>query len=137
MVPRLFLTNYAQAQEMPDLRISTVHEEMEAGVCPMPSKYKNRRTVVDGIIFDSLRELKRYGELKMLERSGIISRLECHPRFPIVVSGLHICIYEADFQYVAQDGKQIVEDSKGVRTALFIIKSKLMLAVHGIRIVEV
>lgn len=44
--------------------------------------------------------------------------------------------YIADFVYV-EDGKTVVEDAKGVRTKEYIIKRKLMLFVHGIRIKEV
>jgi hypothetical protein len=39
----------------------------------------------------------------------------------------------ADFTYI-QDEKYIVEDYKGVETAVFRLKKKLMLAVHGIDI---
>lgn len=48
------------------------------------------------------------------------------------------CAYIADFQYHdAKTGKLVVEDTKGVRTKDYIIKRKLMLWVHGIRIIEV
>jgi hypothetical protein len=43
--------------------------------------------------------------------------------------------YIADFVYT-EDGKRIVEDSKGFKTKDFIIKRKLMLYMHGIRIKE-
>jgi len=46
------------------------------------------------------------------------------------------CSYYADFVY-ERDGKTVVEDAKGIRTDDYIIKRKLMLFVHGIRIKEV
>ena len=100
------------------------------------SKYKAVRTFVDNIWFDSGREAARYIELRMLVRVGIIRDLELQKRYPIVINGVKVCAYIADFVYRDQSGRTVVEDSKGIRTRDYIIKSKLMLAVHGIRIVE-
>lgn len=48
------------------------------------------------------------------------------------------CKYIADFVYTDNDtGQTVVEDTKGVRTKEYIIKRKLMLYLHGIRIKEV
>ena len=46
------------------------------------------------------------------------------------------CAYYADFVY-EENGRTIVEDTKGFRTTEYIIKRKLMLFIHGIRIKEV
>ncbi len=43
------------------------------------------------------------------------------------------CSYIADFVYI-KNGKIVVEDTKGVRTKEYIIKRKLMLYVHNIRV---
>lgn len=101
------------------------------------SKYKNIPVVVDNIRFDSKKEATRYGELKMLERSRIISELEVHRKYPLQVNGVSLGYYEADFAYLDKDGRQVVEDTKGVRTPVYILKSKLMIAVHGLRVIEV
>ena len=98
------------------------------------SKYGAIRTEVDGIKFASKREAKRYGELKLLERAGKIHNLTVQPRFDLVVHGTNICTYVGDFRYL-EDG-WIVEDVKGVRTSVYRIKAKLMLACHGIKIKE-
>lgn len=45
--------------------------------------------------------------------------------------------YIADFVYEDADGNTIVEDTKGFRTNDYIIKRKLMLYVHGIKIKEI
>ena len=45
--------------------------------------------------------------------------------------------YIADFRYIDHDGKTVVEDTKGVKTPVYILKRKLMQWVHGIRVVEV
>ena len=99
------------------------------------SKYNAQRVTVDGIQLDSLKEARRYADLKLLERAGVIRALKIHPMFEIVVNGVHICRYEADFQYYEND-QQITEDSKGVRTPTYKLKRRLMKAVHGVDIRE-
>ena len=100
------------------------------------SKYNAVKTEVDGIIFASKMESNRYLELKMLLRSGIISDLELQKKFELRVNGVLICKYLADFCYLDQSGRQVVEDTKGVRTPIYSIKAKLMIACHGLRILE-
>lgn len=100
------------------------------------SKYRAIRTEVDGIKFDSKREAKRYGVLRIMERAGLISGLECQVKYPITVNGKLICTYICDFKYL-EKGSVIIEDVKGVRTPIYKLKKKLMEAVHGIIIKEV
>lgn len=96
------------------------------------SKYGNVKTKVDGITFDSKAEAKRYSELKMLEKSGVISNLELQPRFEICPrvkwNGKTIAkrSYVADFKYT-ENGIDIVEDVKGMRTSVYILKRSLFL----------
>lgn len=103
------------------------------------SKFGNVKTVVDGIKFDSKKEADRYLELRMLERAGEISDLEMQKRFELIPKqdGEKACYYYADFDYYDNRTLQrVTEDTKGVRTPEYVIKRKLMLYVHGIRIVE-
>jgi hypothetical protein len=100
-----------------------------------PSKSGTREVVVGGIRFDSKREADRWQELKLMQSAGEISELERQVRFPLRVKGQEICCYIADATY-RKDGKLIVNDSKGMRTRDYIIKRKLMLAIHGIEILE-
>ncbi len=100
------------------------------------SKYGSRKTEVDGIVFDSLKESRRYVDLRILEHSGEITGLELQPMYQITVNGKKICKYYPDFRYHDRLGKIIVEDCKGVRTGIYRLKKKLMLAVHGIEILE-
>lgn len=94
--------------------------------------------------YDSVREYRRAQELKLLAKQGIISNLEEQVRYELIPSqrgkGMKVIEravhYVADFQYI-RDGETIVEDSKGFRTPEYIIKRKLMLYVHGIKIKEV
>lgn len=100
-------------------------------------KYRNEKVIVDGISFDSKKEAARYRELKMLERSGAISGLKMQVPFELIPkqSGERACIYKADFVYY-QQGKKIVEDTKGFKTDVYKIKRKLMLYRYGIKIKE-
>lgn len=124
---------------------------------PSPRKYGNRKITVDGITFDSRREASRYQELCMLQRAGKITDLELQKRFELIPAQYEAfarygkrgqrlkdgqrcveksVVYVADFCY-KQDGKTVVEDTKGVRTTDYVIKRKLMRWVHGIKIMEV
>jgi Protein of unknown function (DUF1064) len=101
------------------------------------NKYGNRKTEVDGFIFDSKREANRYQELKLWERSGEISRLELQPAFDLLVmGGKSVGKYIADFRYL-KDGKEVIEDVKGMKTDIYRLKKKIVEAVYGFKIVEV
>ena len=77
-----------------------------------PSKYMAKKCEADGIKFDSLRERARYCELKLLQRAGKISGLECHPRFPIYVNGFYVTRYTPDFRYFSPQHGDVIEDVK-------------------------
>ncbi len=101
------------------------------------SKYRNKKTVLDGITFDSKAEAKRYAELKLLERGKVINNLELQPKFKILgtlrVDGhrtMSVKYYIADFMY-QRDGKTIVEDVKGMKTPVYQLKKQLFLSLYG------
>ncbi len=120
------------------------------------SKYKSKKTTIDGIVFHSEKEATRYTELKLLQRLGKISDLELQKEFVLIPSqreastfnskGKEIkgkviekkCSYYADFCYKDEIGNYVVEDTKSgnFRTTDYVIKRKLMLFIHGIRISE-
>lgn len=107
------------------------------------NKYNNRKVVILGETFDSQKEADRWAQLKLLERAGAITDLQRQVKFVLIPSqkadGKVIereCSYYADFVYL-QDGEKVVEDTKGLRTADYIIKRKLMLHIHGIRVREI
>ena len=124
-----------------------------------PNKYGNKKVEYDGITFDSKKEAIRYAELKLLEKSGHIKDLQRQVKFVLIPSlretptekytrgakkgqfklGKVIereVAYIADFVYL-ENGKTVVEDTKGMKTKDYIIKRKLMLFIHGIRVKEV
>lgn len=99
------------------------------------NKYRAKRCQIDGIKFDSLAEGRRYSLLKLMQENGHISDLECHPKYDFHIDGQKICTYIADFRYFDKRTHcRTVEDVKGVKTAAFQIKRKLMRAINGIEI---
>ena len=102
------------------------------------SKFGAKKTIVDGITFDSKWESERYGQLRAMERGGIVTDLELQVKYDIVINDIKICKYIADFVYKEEssDGKirEIVEVAKGFETPEFKLKKKLMKAVHSIDI---
>ena len=115
-----------------DYRELVLHEQ--AG---KPLKYRNKPETVDGIRFDSQAEAKRYWELSQLQKSGDITGLKVHPKWPLQVNGFPIAAYEADFMYYDWQKGTVVEDVKGVRTEAYKLKKRLMLALYDIEISEV
>lgn len=125
------------------------------------SKFGAVPTMVDGIRFASKKEARRYGELKLLERTGEIRKLRRQPRYALcslVIEGadvrdLHagtptprrrvVCEYVADFEFEERrDGhpegwRVVVEDAKGMRTDVYRLKSKWFEAQYGVTIREV
>ena len=105
------------------------------------SKFHAKKTVVDGITFDSRKEARRYLTLKAMEDEGLIGGLRRQVRYELVpafdVDGRHYrpVFYVADFVYV-EDGRTVVEDVKGVRTDVYKLKSKLFTRRYGMSIKE-
>lgn len=103
------------------------------------SKYHNIKTTTsDGITHDSIKEANRWCELKLLERAGRIQHLQRQVKYALIPKqeGERAVEYIADFVY-RENGNLVVEDVKGKKTKDYIIKRKLMLWVHGIKIKEI
>lgn len=127
-------------------RISSIQflrEQRETKPKKQP-KYRNKKVVIDGRTFDSIREGKRYQELRLLEKAGEISHLECQPRFklfcgtrPVLYDSGRQATYVADFAYF--DGeRRVIEDAKGFRTREYLIKKAIVHAMHPMtKIIEV
>lgn len=120
----------------------------------MKTKYHSKKNVISGEMFDSKKEWRRYQELKRMEKYGEITGLQRQVKFVLIPAQREpdtigprggvtkgkllereVC-YVADFVYEV-NGKRIVEDTKGFRTKDYILKRKMMLWVHGIRIQEI
>ena len=116
-------------------------------------KYHSKKVTRNGITYDSVKEYKRHCELLLLERAGVIQDLQRQVEFELIpaqrepdrvgvrggkIKGKTIeqaVRYIADYVYT-ENGQKVVEDVKGVKTKDYVIKRKLMLWVHGIRIKE-
>lgn len=95
------------------------------------SKYRNQKCGIDGLKFDSKRELNRFRELKILERSGEISYLQLQPEFILQekLPGIRAIKYRADFMYHELGSNHVVvEDVKGMKTQVYLLKKKLFMA---------
>lgn len=111
------------------------------------NKYNARKWELDGKTFDSHKEARRYQELRFLLRSGVIKNLQMQTPFELIPAQRdetgklleRAVTYRADFTYTDENGNYIVEDvkSEATRTREYIIKRKLLLYRHGIRIREV
>jgi hypothetical protein len=108
------------------------------------SKFNNVKVEIDGYKFDSKAEAAHYlYTLKPLLESGEISNLTVHPKFPLYHNGKKICTYIADFQYTRvnvqpREAQIVVEDVKGVRTAIYNLKKKFVEAEYvGLKISEI
>ena len=98
-------------------------------------KFGAKPVPIDGHRFPSKAEGARYQTLKLLERAGKITGLTLQPRFPMIVSGITIGHYVADFEYLEGDVR-IVEDVKGMKTPLYRWKKKHFEAQYGLKIRE-
>lgn len=113
------------------------------------SKYRAIPQEVNGVRFDSRKEARRYKDLLLLERAGVILHLEIHPHYLLEVVALDgksrgeviLCgRYTADFRYIdVERHTVVVEDvkSKATRTTAYRLRKRLIEAIHGVKITEV
>jgi len=103
-------------------------------------KFNAVRTVIDGHSFPSKAEANRYAQLRLLEKAGEIEGLELQPKYPLIVNGVKVATYIADFRYRWVRGVSqsltVTEDTKGVHTPVYELKKKLVRALYGIEITE-
>jgi hypothetical protein len=103
------------------------------------NKFNAVKTTVNGIKFDSKLEAKRYGQLILIEKGGLIKHLKLQVPFRLDMShktcpcckAVNYKRYVADFTYI-EDGQLVVEDAKGKPTVDFRRKKRLMKAIYGI-----
>jgi hypothetical protein len=120
---------------------------LSTGIEPIrANKFHARKCTVDGIRFDSMREARRYQELRLLEKAGEIRGLALQPEYnicvPKVLTGEFVPIgrYRADFSYIdVETGAVVVEDAKSpaTRTTAYRLRKRLVEAIYGITISEV
>lgn len=99
------------------------------------TKYKSISVILDGIFFRSTKEGNRYIELRFKQKMGLISELKLQVPFELIVEGILIEKYIADFTYI-ENGIFIVEDTKGKKLSDYRRKKKWMKNIYGIEIKE-
>lgn len=87
----------------------------------------------------SRREARRAQDLALLEKLGEISELKQQTKYVLIPKqdGERAVTYTDDFSYRDKQGNLVVEDSKGFKTQQYVIRRKLMLFIHGIKVREV
>ncbi len=119
------------------------YQPPNATIAPKRSKYGAIKAEIDGVVFASQREARRYLVLREECAAGLIRNLELQPKFPLHVVRpdgvvVEVGIYRADFRY-QRAGVIVIEDAKSpaTRTAIYMWKKKHMRAEYGIDIIEV
>ena len=102
------------------------------------SKYKAQKTMADGMMFDSKKEEKRYRELRLMERAGVIANLRLQVPFVLFEKSKYgrKIKYIADFVYEEKNGLTVVEDVKGYKTDVYKLKKRILAELYGIEVRE-
>jgi len=97
----------------------------------MANKYRAKKTVLNGITYDSQLEARRAGELALLQMAGIICHLERQVKMQLTVNGVNVCKMVVDHAYF-ENGTKVLEEvkSKPTKTPVYRLKKKLLLALH-------
>lgn len=120
------------------------------------AKYRNNKITIGDDTYDSMREYRRYLDLLAMLKAGEITDLRRQVKYILIPAQREPdtigkrggvkkgkllereVAYYADFVYtVAGSGEVVVEDTKGMRTKDYILKRKMMLYFHGIKIQEI
>jgi len=121
-------------------------KEASAALAEQPAKYRNRKTTLDGMTFDSAKEARRWQELKLLEAAGEIRRLRRQPRYSLFAlphapgASAIVGHFTPDFGYVTRDGLAVIEDVKSPITrkeTAYRLRKKLFEANYGVTVTEV
>jgi hypothetical protein len=101
------------------------------------SKYNNKKTIINGITFDSKKEADRYAFLTRRATIGEVVDIHLQVPFVFALEGKKMFTYKADFVYFDKLANElIVEDVKGFRTPIYKLKKKLIESQHKIKITE-
>jgi len=92
------------------------------------NKYRNKKTMYNDVLYDSMREATYARELDLRVKAKDIMAWSGQPKFPILVNGKKICTYIADFKVINNDGSVEYVDTKGYETSIFKLKFKLIKA---------
>lgn len=112
---------------------------------PKQNKYHNKKTTIDGILFDSYKEGNYYTKLKLMQKAGLIWNLELQKKYILQASftfngkKIREISYYADFVYEDKDGLHVIDVKGGnvTKTDVYKLKKKLFIKKYGVEIEEV
>jgi hypothetical protein len=115
----------------------SAHEARTLLSKPKRSKYGAKKTVLDGITYDSKAEAAYAAQLKVREKAGEVGGIDVHRRFAIFgPDGQLLCTYVGDFTFWDHVQGRLrcvdVKGGKATQTAVFKLKKKLMKSFLGI-----
>jgi Protein of unknown function (DUF1064) len=103
-------------------------------------KYNATRTSYNDRKFASKKEANHAVTLDLLrvakDPSQRVEHVEYQYRFPILINGVKVCDYICDFYVTFADGHKEIQEVKGMRTAVYKLKKKLVEATYGQSIIE-
>lgn len=109
-----------------------------ATVAPVTrSKYGAVKVTIDGVTFASKAEGRHYETLRARLYAGLIHDLELQPKFPLIVAGVTVGNYIADFKYYLSDGELVVDEVKGFKTPIYRLKKRIVEAFYGFKVTEI
>lgn len=97
---------------------------------PQGNKFGATPVTVNGVRYDSKAEAARALELKEMEAAGEIKELQEQPRFDLIINGVKVRRYKADFSYIDSDGRFRIEDVKGAVQREFKLMKRVFEAIH-------
>ncbi len=98
------------------------------------------RRTMDGVVFDSEAEMKRFADLQMLERAGEISDLRRQISYDIEINGQHFCTYTSDHEYLDKTGTPIIEEFKtefSKREQAYSLRRRAFELYHNLKVTEI
>lgn len=103
------------------------------------NKYRNKKVLIDGRVFDSQKEGDVYRKLVMMKKSGNILDFSCQVEMPFVYNGKKMFRYIADFEVIWSRNKTEIWDVKSAITKknpVYRLKKKLIEEQYKIKIIE-
>lgn len=109
------------------------------------NKYRNKKTTIDGITFDSKAEAAYYQHLKFKQKTGEVNSFEMQVSYTLLDKFAHpatgktvrAITYKPDFVVTYKNGSRAVLDVKGVQTTVFKLKAKLFMQRYNLPLVLV
>lgn len=103
------------------------------------NKYRNKKVLIDGRWFDSIKEGETYLKLKMMQQGGAILDFICQPELPFMLNGKLMFRYYPDFEVIWTRQRVEYWDVKSPITKknpVYRLKKKIIEEQYKIKIIE-